>query len=307
MSWWAAPTMTGVRSRRPLSSSTARPARRSPPSIISGSLTRPGTTPATTTITWRPATCPPARSSASSAPAPGSGCRTFPPTATPTASRLIRLTTTSSCRCLRAAAIANPSRRTAAWVCTPRSSFQRREGLEGSAPAAHCGGAPGRGRLADQGLLVAHHLPLAAAAGPQLADEDPAETQRRGARKLHAALVRDESVIRTQRLHLEELQQVAGVHAVLDLAQHVQSRALALAIGFHGLEVVGEKLCVAGAVLVLERFPRSAHLSLEQCGKRGRRSAAVGRRSRRRRFIRRDGLLCRSVSGKRKCQRCRCP
>src|SRR5579863_1192128 len=155
---------------------------------------RPGTTPATTTTTWEPETCPPARFSESSTPGPGYGCKTYPRTAMRTVSRPTRSTTTSSCRCRRAAPIARPSSPMVAWVCMRRSE------------------------LPDQRLLVAHHLPVAATFGPQFADEHSSEPKRRGLRELHAALVGDEGIVGSERLHLKELQQVVGVHAVLDFA-----------------------------------------------------------------------------------------
>src|SRR5579863_3701169 len=194
MSWWAAPIMTGALSRPTPSSSTAPPAPSSRPSTTLGSSMRPGTTPATTTTTWGPETCPPARFSESSTPGPGCGCKTYRRTATRTASRSIRSTITSSCRCPRAAPIARPSSPMVAWVCMQRSE------------------------LPDQRLLIAHHLPVAAALGPQFADEHPAEPKRRAFRELHAALVGDEGIVGSERLHLKELQQVVGVHAVFDFA-----------------------------------------------------------------------------------------
>src|SRR5580658_6821492 len=116
--------------------------------------------------------------------------------------------------------------------------------------------APMAGRaLANQSLLVTHHLPLTSASRPQLADEHTAKAQHRGVRKLHAAFVGHERVVRAERLYLEELQQVAGEHAVLDLAEDVQACALTLAVGFDCLEVLGQELGVAGTVLPAERIP----------------------------------------------------
>src|SRR5580693_8721666 len=219
------------------------------------------------------------------------GCRTYRPTATRTAWRSIPSATTSSCRCPRAATTARPRRRMVAWACTRRSDeLSGRSNRESGSPRR----APGFARaaaLADQRFLVAHHLPLAAMPGPQLADEHPAIAQRRGARELHGALVGYESVIGPQRLYLEELQLVTRVHAVLDLAEHVQPRALALAVGFHRLEVVGEELRVAGPVLSLERFPRRAHLRFEQFRDRGWCRGTLRRRGGGGGALRRGGLL----------------
>src|ERR1700722_300952 len=139
-------------------------------------------------------------------PGPDSGCKTFRPTATPTVSRLIRSTITSTCRCPRVVPIAKPSPPMVAWASMPRSNISG-----GLRPALL------RGRnLSDQRLLVAHHFPVPAALGPQFADEDSSETQRRAFRELHAALIGDESIVRPERLNLEKLQKIIGVHAVLD-------------------------------------------------------------------------------------------
>src|SRR5580700_6020335 len=111
-------------------------------------------------------------------PRPESGYKTYPRTAMLTAWRPTRLTITSMYRCpLAAAPIVNQPPRMVASACTHPSSqegiiLRRRPGST-AVDSGLCFSR--RAELADHGFLVAHHLPVAIAVGPQLADEHPPE------------------------------------------------------------------------------------------------------------------------------------
>src|SRR5208337_1092320 len=102
--------------------------------------------------------------------------------ATPTASRPIRTTTTSSCRCLRVG-IANRKPLTAALGCS-RPSSGNAELIRKREPGftlvdsgfRFLGGAA---NLPDGRLLIAHHLPFPVPLGPKFADENSPETNGR--------------------------------------------------------------------------------------------------------------------------------
>jgi hypothetical protein len=70
-------------------------------------------------------------------------------------------------------------------------------------------------------------------------------------------------------LHLEKLKQIIGVHAVLDFEEDMKLGMFAIAVRFHGLEVVGEKRGVPVFVPVFECFPRGSYLRFEQVGELG--------------------------------------
>jgi len=75
--------------------------------------------------------------------------------------------------------IVNQPPRMVAWVCTRPNS---QEGtILMRRPGSTCSGfGPlffGPVKLADHGLLVAHHLPVAIAVGPKLSDENPSEVE----------------------------------------------------------------------------------------------------------------------------------
>jgi hypothetical protein len=69
---------------------------------------------------------------------------------------------------------------------------------------------------------------------------------------LYGGLVGDESVVWPERLNLEKLEQIVGVFALLDFAEEQRLGALPVAVGFHGLEIIGEKFRVAVLVFIFE-------------------------------------------------------